>query len=232
MKKIICAFQKPDCPNSNHEDLLFAPAIRIEKLDYKLPTALDNYSWLLFTSKNGIRHFDALHQSSYQGKIAVLGKSTACELKKYGYTADFIGDGSSSSAMAKSMVSVVSPEDKILAVLGQMASFNLQIGMGEKLKVDRIDVYNTQMESLQNKEVRQLILADNYKMVLVGSPSAVKSLKLNFGSGNIEWRVGCIGKTTAAACKSAGINPLFVSSQPNFETLLQEALTYQLDENI
>ncbi|MFV0522009.1 MAG: uroporphyrinogen-III synthase [Mangrovibacterium sp.] len=226
MKKIICAFNKPELDEFNRSDLLFSPAIQIESVDYRLINPLNSYDWLLFTSKNGIRYFKAFHDASYEGKIAVLGHSTAHELEQYGYKADFVGDGSSSSAMAKALVDLIEPKDKILAVLGEMASFNLQIGMGEKHKIDRIDVYSTQLASLQDKEVRQLILADEYKLILVASPSAVKSLFLNFEGRKINWRLACIGETTASACRTLGIKPTLIASRQNFETLLQEALAF------
>ncbi len=226
MKKIICAFDKPDLAGFDHSDLLFVPFIRIEKLDYKLLHPLDSYNWLLFTSKNGIRNFDAIHNGLYKGKIAVLGSSTAKELARYGYTADFVGDGTSSSAMASSLVDLIDPEEKILAVLGQIASFNLQIGMGSKHKIDRIDVYNTLLESLQDKEIRQMILNDDYKLILAASPSAVRSLLLNFGGRKINWRIACIGETTATVCRTMGIKPELVATQQNFQVFLDEALAY------
>ncbi|MFV0554479.1 MAG: uroporphyrinogen-III synthase [Mangrovibacterium sp.] len=228
MRKIICAFHKPELEAFERPDLLFAPVIKIEGSTYRLSSPLESYDWLLFTSKNGIRYFKDFHDGSYRGKIAVLGSSTAKELEKYGYKADFIGDGSSSTAMAAALSNVLTAHDKVLAVLGQMASFNLQMGL--KMKVDRVDVYDTILESLQDKESRQLILADEYKLILAASPSAVKSLVMNFGGRETKWRVACIGETTAQACKAMGIKPVLIASQQSFETLLNEATAYDLIE--
>ncbi|MFV0365567.1 MAG: uroporphyrinogen-III synthase [Mangrovibacterium sp.] len=230
MRKIICTFHKPDLEAFERPDLLFAPVIKIESSSYHLPSPLESYDWLLFTSKNGIRHFDAFHDGSYKGKIAALGNSTAKELAKYGYQADFIGDGTSSAAMAVALGNVLADQDKVLAVLGHMASFNLQMGL--KMKVDRIEVYDTILESLQDKESRQLILADDYKLILAASPSAVKSLVMNFGGREIKWRMACIGETTAQVCRAMGIKPVLVASQQSFETLLSESTAYDLIETI
>lgn len=229
MEKIICTFDKPELEEFSHPDLLFAPLIRVAKLDYRLERSLDTYEWLFFTSKNAIRFFDRIHDGSFKGNIAVLGESTAKELEQYGYKADFVGDGSSSVNMAKSLINIVVPGQKVLAVLGKISSFNLQIAMGEKHRIDRVDVYDTHLESLQNKEIRQLILSDDYRLILAASPSAVRSLVLNFGGKEILWRVACIGETTAQACRSLGINPLMVSTKQNFKTLLKEAMDFQIE---
>jgi len=79
-------------------DILFFPTIETSALAnnisfFFLSYLFDDFSWIFFTSKNGVRHFfetikkydnyPELMRKIAEKKIAVIGASTAGELKKY-----------------------------------------------------------------------------------------------------------------------------------------------------
>ncbi len=222
---IICAFEKPDSKLYDSVNLDYAPTIRIEKQYFILTRQISEYAWILFTSKNAINNFaDKLEE--YKGKIGVLGESTAKALAKYGIKPDYIGDGSSSICMGNELKKIIGKDERILVVLGNLASYNLQIILSSQNKIDRVDVYSTSHCAIQNKEVRQKIINDEYDLILVASPSAAKSLLRNFEGHQKKWKLAAIGQTTAAACQTLGITPKVISSTQSLDSLLQSSIDY------
>ncbi len=227
---LICTFNPPTDEGVKSlalsAKLIFSPTIQIQDVDFRTSNKrAENYDWILFTSKNAIIRY-VPYMSEFKGKIGVLGKATERYLLEKGIVADFVGDGSSSKLMAEQLKEHIGENERILAVLGEAASYNLQSGLSSTHTIDRLEVYRTTACSLNDKDIRRQIIEGNYDLILVASPSAVKNLLANFIGQNINWKLACIGDTTAEACRSMRVEPLLVAKEQSFKNLIEEAIEY------
>lgn len=124
------------------------PAIQIEPLAFDLPD-LKEFSWIVFTSANGVRHFfervlvsrDSRALASAQ--IAVIGSGTEDALRSYGLRADLVPE----RFVAESLVEAfprASSGDRVLIARAEQARDALPEGLrelGYALKV--LPVYRT-----------------------------------------------------------------------------------------
>jgi len=231
-KKIICTYPKP-CPDEFSQLLegvgakvFFMPAIEIRPITFQLLKEACCYSWIIFTSKNGVRHFFEKCNNQRYGKIAVLGAATATELRKFNIQPAYVGAGKSGEDFAHELREVISPGESILLVLGKLAPDSIQTALSTVNSVDRIDVYQTVVPEQFDPESFKLINSNSYDLMIVTSPSAVKNLYLAFLSENIDWRIISIGKTTTAACRDLGIEPLATATESSYSGLAQTTIEY------
>lgn len=82
---------------------------------------LGNYSWLVFTSANGVRIFlrelleAGLDYRSLGGlKIAAVGSGTAEELRHYGFRADYVPESFCTESLANGLARFLTREDRVL----------------------------------------------------------------------------------------------------------------------
>ena len=78
-----------------------------------------------------------------------------------------------------------------------------------------------------DKETMQLILSDNYEMLLLTSPSGVRNfLKLAWEIQPEKIRMACIGEITSKAAIENNILPLVVAKNSTIEGLFESVLNY------
>jgi uroporphyrinogen-III synthase len=97
-------------------------------------------------------------------------------------------------------------------------------------QVEACVCYDTQPVKLSPDVVEQLTCEGESVIVLFFSPSAVTSFVDQLG-GTMQqepsrWIVGCIGETTAAACRQIGLTVSCTAAQPNERTLLETVADY------
>lgn len=178
----------------------------------------DYYQWLIFTSKNGIDNlFDQLKEHLISNqlpfKTAVFGERTAISLKKWGFTPDLISTGNTSEDLLNDLLPTLEPEDKVLLVVGDLASGLLSDGIKQTAQVERINVYRTIFVQSIDREILNRIKEDRYDMIIFTSPSGFKSFMFHAG-GEIDLnklKTACIGPTTEEALVTEGVSPLVVA---------------------
>ncbi len=236
-KTIISTYPKkiPDVLADSLESLgakvLSLPMIQISPIPFSLEKNIEQYNWIVFTSKNAIPPFFKKIQLSNQNKIAVIGKGTADELSKHEYQASFIGSGKSGEDFAEELVQLVPEGESILLVLGQLAPNTIQQKLSSKNSVDRIDVYNTEMPDSIQSEHLQRIEKDDYDLIIVSSPSAIINLSSALKNGVKELRLISIGKTTSAAIRKLGIEPLAEAKESSYQGLADITIEYLKNQN-
>ncbi|MFB6319445.1 uroporphyrinogen-III synthase [Saccharicrinis sp. FJH54] len=196
-----------------------------------IPDQLQSYSWLVFTSSNGVKYFfDRLKTALPSGlKTAVIGDKTAEALKEYGTEPDFISNTKDSVQFAKQLKQqVLHTNDKVLWSTGKLADQKFTDELDGFCSVTRLDLYNTISTDFTDSRIKERVIQGHYKLILFYSPSAVHHFATLFKE-DIEMkkvRAACIGKVTAKACRSHGIEPLVIASEPKSETLIEESITY------
>ncbi len=210
--------------HENGVEVLSMPLIEIHFLPFVLPGDAAHYQWLVFTSKNGVHAFFSQHHPPDNVRIAVIGKGTARALKTEGLQPDFIGSGKSGGRFADELKSLIGTGQKVLLALGNLAPDTLSDELAGNNHVDRVNVYETSPVSDVDPHIMKRIEDDDYNVIAVSSPSAVKSLGQRTGSAFPRLRMVSIGETTSGAIRSLGGGPLATSARQSFEGLAEVVL--------
>ncbi len=217
------------------------PVIKITELQEndKLEIALsrlDSYSWLVFTSTNGVDiFFKQLSQLKldirklYGIKIAVIGSATEKALNLKGLYPDYIPEKFSTRELLSGLLDRINSSDKILLIDSELSRPELTEGfVNYGIAFDEIAVYTTEphnnLESKLDFIISELERAD---YITFASPSAVKAFATILGQERIEKLSAafiCIGPVTANAAAEEGISVIAVADQYNAEGLIEKII--------
>jgi uroporphyrinogen III methyltransferase/synthase len=132
-------------------EVLELPAIRVEPIDFVLP-AVGGYSWLVFTSANGVRAFferglDAagLDARALGGvRLAAIGPGTAAALEARGLRPDLVPERFVAESLLEGFPEPGTPGERVLLARAEQARDVLPEGLGERgYVVDVLTVYRT-----------------------------------------------------------------------------------------
>ena len=236
-KLIICTYLQPEPDEFSvlleeaGAKVLFMPAIEIRPLTYQSQKQLSDYNWLVFTSKNGVRNFFNQHPKKANNKIAVLGEATGRELDGFNLKANYTGTGRTGADFAQELKEVIQHGESVLLVLGELAPDTILQELQATSPVDRINIYQTVAPDNFDPTCVDLIESDSYDLMIISSPSAIKNLYLAFRAKISLWRVISIGKTTTAACRNLGIEPLATAKDSSYKGLAETTIEYLQHKN-
>jgi len=182
---------------------------------------INKYSWLIFTSKNAIRHlFALLEELEYdfpKKKIAVIGEKTAKTLKQYGYQADYENKGTTSHDFVEELKNgVIRKGSRVLAILGNLAPDTLEIGLTDFMNFQRINIYETKPTQINEGALREIVQSERFDRVVFTSPSGITRMRevLRKDWQKMNYKCICIGSVTAGALLESGIEPLRIAEKP------------------
>ncbi len=221
-------------------NLISMPTIEIRPLPLDEPSwlqlkNLDSFNWIVFTSPNGLKFFFARLfdlQNNYglpeHLKIAVVGKKTAAHLECYGTSAEFINLGNTAEDFSADFYHRVSPGERVLFPIGNLARSVIEDKISKKAICTRVLFYETVIPSTINEGTLQLILSDQYDMIILTSPSGCSNLlKLVSEKMNTtKLRLVCIGQTTSAEVIRSGLEPLITAGMANSQGISSAIINY------
>jgi uroporphyrinogen III methyltransferase/synthase len=224
---------------------IMAPTIKIvpplswDALDRALQ-GLSGYSWLLFTSVNGIapfmerlRHARKDVRALAHLQVGAIGPRTADELVRYGITADLIP----SEFQAEGMVAAMSRHDlqqaKILIPRAEVARDVLPEQLRLKgATVDVIPVYRTVMPESDLSRLKEQIEAGAIDVVTFTSSSTVSNFVELLGGAAEARRTGakttiaCIGPITARTAEEHGLSVTIMPGENTVPALAQAIVRF------
>ncbi len=189
---------------------------------------INAYSWLAFTSKNGVKiFFEELSKCGLDTrflsgvKIACVGVSTANELKNYGVNADFIPTKYESKHLAQELVKVLNSNDNILLIRAVKGSDELSKCFDEnKVNYKEYKVYDTQEITGYTQKVKEI--TSDKVLVCFTSASTVESfMKNNPNTHNIT--AVCIGSMTAEVAQKYNLNYV-VSEKATIDSMVEKII--------
>jgi uroporphyrinogen-III synthase len=196
---------------------------------------LEIFNWIVFTSPNGLRYFfSALFelQNHYSLpehlKIAVVGKKTAAQLECYGTSASFINLGNTAEDFSADFIHRVSIGEQVLFPIGNLARSVIEDQISKKALCTRILLYETVLPETLNESALQLVIDNQYDMIVLTSPSSCNNL-LHLLAGRIDptgLRLVCIGQTTSAEVIRNGIEPLITAGTANSQGIYSAIINY------
>lgn len=184
------------------------PNIKIISNTDKIPTDFSDYTYLAFTSSNGVKiFFDFLKESKtdYRKisrlKFACIGKGTANTLEGYGFYADFIPGEFTAEALGKELSSVLCKTDRLLILRAENGSEELTGELkNARISFDDIKIYDTKTENVK--------IDCDTDYITFASASGVTAFFEN-GSKLNSAKPVCIGEITAKELgKYSSITPI------------------------
>ena len=202
--------------------LLEMPTINIQ------PTALtvdeedllihiNQFSWIVFTSPNGIRFFfqklNEVTGSYYLPpsiKLASVGRKTSKLLLEYGHETTLENPGNTGEDLAEELSKAINEEDALLFPEGDLARGVIAERLEGTASCEKIVVYQNKLpESINQTGVKQIING-KYDGIILTSPSGFNNLVtiLNGKTDLTKLKLICIGSTTALEVSNNGLKPL------------------------
>ena len=208
---------------------------QLTELEIKRLKELHRFEWLIFTSTNGVRYFfeylmeiQGNHELPESLQLAVIGNKTEQVLNGFGYKASFTNPGSTGEDFAVAFCQILKSENQkstVLLALGNLARTVIQDQISEVALCTRINLYQTSSPESLDEKVMQLILNDNYEMLIFTSPSGVKNfLKLAVKIQPEKIRMACIGDTTSKTALENNIIPKVVAKNSSAAGLFESIL--------
>ena len=174
--------------------------------------SLENYTWVVFTSRNGVDvFFEGLkcrridHRKLSGLKFAAIGDGTARALETWGIYCDYIPREFSSAAMAEEWVPSLSQNDRVLLLRARQASPLLVDALRARGIVHKaVALYETVPDWRKAAELLRILPDVDY--VALCSASAVDAFYSMTRKEAIRLpKLVCIGPVTARAAKALGL---------------------------
>lgn len=175
---------------------------------------LPSYTWIAFTSANGVRIFlKALldsgrdYRSLGHVKLAAVGKGTDRELRVHGLRADYIPEQYCTESLAHGLAGQLKPEDKILIPRAVRGSEDLTRILSQAgISYEDVPLYDVKSLGLEGRELAETIKGLDY--LTFASGSGVESFLENLAEEdrNVlkETTLTAIGDVTAKVLEQAG----------------------------
>ena len=218
------------------------PAIEISPVEDCSPidraiATLHNYSWVVFTSVNGVEAFFSrmhslkLDSREFGGiKVGAIGPATATALSQRGIHADLVPLEYVSESVVQAMETLDLTGARVLLPGSDIGRGELAYGLGRLgAQVDRLMVYRTAASESSRERARSLMTDDNIDLVTFTSSSTVRNL-LSLLDGDASLlhgaRVACIGPITARTAQEAGLEVDIVAQEYTIAGLVRALREY------
>lgn len=199
-------------------DVIEAPAIKVEppaswtRVDQAVRKLRDGaFSWVAFTSANGVRFFAARLRAAHLDarafglvRVAAVGTGTADALRALGIEPDLIPPAFTTEAIGKAFPR---GSGRVLLARADKTEPGLEDALRSKgWTPDRVTVYRLRQVARLDPAVRRAVLAGEIDILTFASGGTVRAfMKLLRGKPNRRTLVACIGPVTARAAKQAGL---------------------------
>lgn len=201
------------------------PLIRFEPVEIKNPNIIEEYEYLIFTSKNAVKYF--FHQiPKINKKIIAVGEKTAEYLQKLGYK-DIIIPKTYSAEGVKEYIEENIKEfaDKKIALIRALEGMDTLLN--SNFKIDVIAVYKTQLNIPENVyEIKLLIEDGKIYAIVFSSPSTFKGFLNIFKEKSAsllkKMKVVAIGKTTKNFIENQGFKVDIMPDKFTFEEIIKK----------
>jgi uroporphyrinogen III methyltransferase/synthase len=206
---------------------------------YNVCEHLEEYGWILFTSKNGVNiFFEYLNSKRLDAraiakvKIGAVGSQTEKALEERGIFPDFTPDIYDGEHLGQGVAALVKRNEKILICDAAIAGNEVVNALEEKsIEVDRVPLYDTQYTSENSEMVKELINRGELKYVTFTSASTVEGFVKSIGDTSTDGLIAiCIGKQSAKAAKKYNINYV-VSEEATIDSIIKKLLEVSINDD-
>jgi uroporphyrinogen III methyltransferase/synthase len=196
----------------------------------KIIAAIQDYSWLVFTSSVGVNvFFDYLIHSGCDIrmlgslKTACVGSETEEEVQKRGIKVDYRPSEYNGASLARGLAALVKKGEKLLIPRAKAGEEELtRILVQEGIVFDDVPVYEKTIDMERTRAAVSMATENRADFAAFTSSSAVECFaKASAGMDLSAVKAVCIGERTAAAAKSYGME-VYVSAQATVESMVEK----------
>lgn len=188
---------------------------------------VEKAQWIVLTSGAGVRALTGIVGDARRlagKKIAVVGQSTAEILKRIGLTADFIGPGPGSEALARAWPG--KRADPILHITGNEEKGGFAEALkGKGHRVKPLVAYRNEGPPRLHRPVRDALAKEGADWVVFASGTAAERFRRLVPSWPAEPKVAAIGPMTSRKARKAGWKVTVMASQVSAAGILQAMLS-------
>jgi uroporphyrinogen III methyltransferase/synthase len=195
------------------------------------------YSWVVFTSANGVRRFmTAVYEQGrdarafHDAKLAVVGPATAEALREYGIRADATPDEFDGGSLGRALATHDLSRRRILVARAEAARPELvQILRLRGAEVEEIPLYSSEVPRNPDPAILAKIQSERIDVVTFASSSSVRNLSKMLGPSLEHLRsavVACIGPLTAETAARCGLAPQVVPAEHTIPGLVRALREY------
>ena len=188
---------------------------------------VDDYSWLVFTSSNGVKlFFESMKKFGVDFrrlahlKFAVVGPGTGDMLKNYGFSEDYMPESYTSESLAEGLAGQMKPLEKVLIFRAREGSKSLNQCF-ESRGIDYKDMaaYTTRADWRKRDLLLRAMQDADY--ITFASGSAVRAF-VEMMAGVTEYpQIICIGPVTAREAERAGLTVTAMAENYTIEGLTE-----------
>jgi uroporphyrinogen-III synthase len=155
-------------------------------------------------------------------------------LECYGTSAAFINLGNTAEDFVADFFHRVNLGERILFPIGTLARSVIEDKISKKAECTRILFYETVLPDVINEGALNLIIQDEYDLIILSSPSGCTNLLqlLEGKADTSNLRLVCIGQTTAAEVVHNGLEPLITAATANSQGIFTAIVNYFQKNNI
>ncbi len=206
-------------------------------------TLMHSYSWVIFTSANGVEAFfgrmKALKRDSrtFGGvKVAAIGPATAEALARCGIVADLVPEKYVSEAIVQRMEPLGLKGARVLLPRADIGRQDLADGLARLgAQVEQVCVYRTVVPQDSREKALSLLGEGNIDMVTFTSSSTVRNL-LDILDGNglllQGAKVACIGPITARTARELGLQVDIVAQEYTIPGLVRAMREHSMPKEV
>ena len=203
------------------------------------------YEWLLFTSRNGVKHFFDLFLKAFGDirsigfiRIGVVGSGTVEALWQYHLKPDLVAEKATAAGLAEALAGEQTLDNvKVLTVTGNRNRDDLTKSLwDQRAIVDTLRVYSTHFHDLEDNPEAAAFRRDGADALVFASASAVEAfgnqaahLKLEKGASIPA--LCSFGPSTTAKMKSAGIPVAVESDNPGLDGMVEALVAFFSDKD-
>lgn len=226
-------------------DPIEAPTIRVvPPSDWTLVdravSRIQDYSWVVFTSVNGVRPFiDRLRVAGKDSRafgglrVCAIGPRTASELEKYGIMPDMIPSEYQAEGLLATFATFDLRGQRVLIPRAEVAREILPDQLRRMgAEVDVVSVYRTVAPQSDISRLKEELAAGSIDVVTFTSSSTVKNFVDLAGGADIargltgRTTIACIGPITAETARECGLSVAIVADQNTVPALAQAIVKY------
>lgn len=218
------------------------PTIKITAPDDSKPLSdsinnIKNYSWLIFTSVNGVKYFfDELFKKGFDSRVlghlktAVIGPATRDELRKYGINSDIIPKSYRAESVVEAFENIDIKGKKILIPRAMEARAVLPQELRKMgAEVDEITAYKTIPVSDKKEELLNEFINSDIDLVTFTSSSTVKNFRGMFTDDEFKeisgkFKTASIGPITGKTAEELNIKPDINAEEYTIDGLVKAIL--------
>lgn len=227
-KKLAMALQDEGAAASVYDYLAIQKTIDPDAW-INLKEMLSRYTWIVFTSTNGIRlFFESMKQYEIDSrslagiKIAVVGSGTKETLKEYGMFADYMPEVYTTKALGEGLVSKLNREDCLLLPRAKKASADLTNCLhANQVIYHELPLYDTKVNEKKCEAARKKVQTLDY-LTFASSSGAEAFLKAGTVDENTfkNGKIVCIGDVTEKTVKSYGFSNVIVAKEYTYQGIV------------